>query len=41
MDVIEKVEQVKASGANCLEFYTDWAEKYDKVKYAWLGGEIW
>ena len=31
MDVVERVKASKISGANCLDFYADWAETYDKV----------
>ena len=40
-EVLEKVKDAMLVGSKCFEFYTDWAEKYDKVKYAWLGGEVW
>ena len=33
MEGLEKVKASTLAGSKCFEFYTDWAEKYDKVKF--------
>ena len=30
-EVIDRIEGATASGSNCLEYYTEWANVYDQV----------